>query len=53
MDMGGYEKFMAGEVEDIALSAQDVEESRRISLAGHPVPKAVVPTQPARGSGLL
>ncbi len=39
MDLNGYEKFMAGELQDIVLSAQDVEESRRISLEGHPVPR--------------
>ena len=39
MDLNGYEKFLAGELQNIALSAQDVEESRKISLEGHPIPK--------------
>ena len=39
MDLNGYEKFMAGELQNIALSPQDVEESRKISLEGHPIPK--------------
>jgi tryptophan synthase beta chain len=39
MDLAGYAKFMAGELQDIVMSAQDVEESRRISITGYPVPK--------------
>ena len=39
MDLAGYEKFMAGELQDIAMSAQDVEASLGVSIAGHPVPK--------------
>ncbi len=39
MDLAGYEKFMAGELQDIVMSAQDVEQSRGISIDGYPVPK--------------
>ncbi|WP_319577910.1 TrpB-like pyridoxal phosphate-dependent enzyme [uncultured Desulfobacter sp.] len=39
MDLAGYEKFMAGELQDIVMSAQDVKESVGISIAGNPVPK--------------
>jgi len=39
MDLNGYEKFMAGELQDIVMSAQDVEESRKMSLEGHPIPR--------------
>jgi tryptophan synthase beta chain len=39
MDLAGYEKYMAGELQDIVMSAQDVEESRGISMDGYPVPK--------------
>ncbi len=41
MDMGGYEKFLAGELQDIVMSAQDVEESRKISITGNPVPQSI------------
>jgi len=39
MDLNGYEKYMAGELQDIVMSAQDVEESRKMSLEGYPIPK--------------
>jgi tryptophan synthase beta chain len=39
MDLAGYEKYMAGELQDIVMSAQDVEESRGISIDGYPVPQ--------------
>ncbi len=39
MDLVGYDKYMAGELQNIALSPQDIEASRSISVAGHPIPK--------------
>jgi tryptophan synthase beta chain len=39
MDLNGYEKYLAGELQNIALTANEVEASRKASLEGHPVPK--------------
>ncbi len=38
MDLNGYEKYLAGELQNIALTDNDVQASRKASLAGHPVP---------------
>jgi tryptophan synthase beta chain len=39
MDLNGYAQYMAGELHNISMSAQEIEESRKISIGGNPVPK--------------
>lgn len=39
MDLNGYAKYMAGDLHNISMSAQEIEESRKISVGGNPVPK--------------
>ncbi len=39
MDLNGYAKYMSGELHNISMSAQEIEESRKISMGGNPVPK--------------
>ena len=39
MDLNGYERYMAGELQNISLSQEEIDASRRESLEGFPIPK--------------
>ncbi|CCK78506.1 MULTISPECIES: TrpB-like pyridoxal phosphate-dependent enzyme [Desulfobacula] len=39
MDLNGYAKYMAGDLHNISMSEKEIEESRKISMGGNPVPK--------------
>lgn len=38
LDLGGYDRYLSGKIEDVALSDEDLSESLKV-IAGHPKPK--------------